>query len=397
LLLSGGGARGAYQAGVLLGIARILGGQPGPFPFPILTGMSAGAINAAGLASGAPDFPRAAQHMAALWRNLEMDQVFRTDFLSLARIGLGWLRNLILGGVLGHHRFNALLDPEPLRGLLGRTLDFEAMRRAIRAGSLQGLAVLATHYGCGASVAFVESSRDDVTWVRARRLGVRTTLTIDHIMASTAIPIVFPAVPIDGTYYGDGAIRLSSPFSPAIHLGAARILAIGVRKAQPANCFEAALHEPSPRPTAAAIAGSVLNAIFMDAIDGDLERLARINTTLSLIPPEAAAQSLTKLRPVRALLILPSRDLADMARPHLRYFPAKIRYMLRGLGADQPENPDFLSYILFDRRYCRELVELGMQDAMSQRSAIEDFLAGDGDEAEAPGILLQNLSSEKAS
>ncbi len=375
LLLTGGGARGAYQAGVLLGIAKILGGQPGPFPFPILTGMSAGAINVATLASRAADFPQAVQHIAALWRDLEMDQVFRTDLRALARIGLSWLRNLILGGVLGHHRFNALLDPEPLRGLLERTLDLEAMRRAIRAGTLRGVAVLATHYGCGASVAFVESSSEDIAWVRARRLGVRTTLTIDHVMASTAIPILFPAVPIAGAYYGDGAIRLSSPFSPAIHLGAARILAIGVRMAQPADCFEAALGEPSPRPTAAAIAGSVLNAIFLDAVDGDLERLTRINTTLSLIPPEVAAQHPTTLRPVRALLILPSNDLGAMARPHLRRFPAKLRYLLRGLGADQPENPDFLSYILFDRHYCRELVELGLQDALSRQSAIEEFLA----------------------
>lgn len=382
LLLTGGGARGAYQAGVLLGISRLLGDQPGPWPFPILTGMSAGAINTIALAGRAPDFAQAVRHVAALWGDLEIDQVFRTDFLSLGRIGIGWLKNLILGGVLGHsRRFNALLDPQPLRALLARTVDLAAMRREITSGTLAGVAVIATHYACGTSVAFVESGREEATWVRARRLGVRVTLTIDHVMASTAIPIVFPAVEIDGAYYGDGAIRLSSPFSPAIHLGADRILAIAVRKRLPPECFfDAALGQSGPPPTTAALASAVLDAIFMDTIDGDLERLTRINTTLSLIPAGAAAAHQLALRPVTALMISPSEDLAAMAGPHLRFFPAKIRYLLRGLGADRPDNPEFLSYIFFDRHYCRDLIDLGVQDALKQGEAIGEFfeLVGPG-------------------
>ncbi len=375
LLLTGGGARGAYQAGVLAGVARILGDRPAPYPFPILTGISAGAINAVGLASGAPDFPGAARRVAALWRDLTLEQVFRTDAVSLGRIGLGWLASLALGGVVRARAFEALLDPSPLRGLLERVLDFGAARRALEAGSLFGLAVLATHYGSGASVAFVESPRPGVTWSRARRLGVRSLLSVDHVMASTAMPLIFPPVSVDGGWYGDGAIHLTSPFSPAIHLGAARILAVGVLKSRPAEAYANALGEPATRPTVADVAAGVLNAVFMDAVDGDLERLNRINATLALLPPEARAQS--PLRPIDALMISPSEDIGAMAEPHLRRFPAKIRYLLRGLGAGDAKSPDFPSYILFDRAYTRALLDLGERDAMRQRDAIEAFVRDD--------------------
>ena len=375
LLLTGGGARGAYQAGVLAGVARILGDRTAPYPFPILTGISSGAINAAGLASGAPDFTAAARRVAALWRDLTLDQVFRTDAVSLGRIGLGWLTSLVFGGVVGYQGSGALLDPSPLRRLLERVLDFGAARRALEAGSLFGLAVLATHYGSGASVAFVESPRAGVTWSRARRLGVRARLSVDHVMASTAIPLVFPPVHVEGGWYGDGAVHMTSPFSPAIHLGAERILAVGVRKGRPAEAYVDALAAPAARPTAAGIAAGVLNAVFMDSIDGDLERLNRINATLSLLPPEARARS--PLRPIQALMISPSEDLGAMAEPHLARFPGKIRYLLRGLGAGDHGSPELPSYILFDRAYTRELVDLGERDAERRRDEIEAFVRDD--------------------
>lgn len=375
LLLTGGGARGAYQAGVLVGVARIMGDRAAAWPFPIVTGISSGAINVAGLASGAPDFAGAARRVAALWRDLTLEQVFRTDFVSLGRIGLGWLTRLLFGGVGSHRPFDALLDPSPLRALLTKTLDFEAARRALAAGDLFGVALLATHYGTGASVAFVESPRPGVTWARARRLGVRTLLSVDHVMASTAIPLIFPPVEVDGGWYGDGAIRISSPFSPAIHLGADRILAVGVRKTRVADAYVAALAGPAERPTAAGVAATVLNAVFMDAIDGDLERLNRINAALALVPPDAHATS--PLRPIRAAMVSPSEDLGAMAEPHLDRFPARIRYLLRGLGADRPESQDFLSYILFDRAYTRELLDLGERDAMARCDEIDALLRAD--------------------
>ncbi len=371
LLLTGGGARGAYQAGVLMGIAKLLD-ELEPFPFPVLTGLSAGAINTVGLASRAPSFVAGSKLLAELWGNLKMDQVFYTDAVRLAQIGGAWLKNLALGGFLGHDRFNALLDPRPLRALLERSLDFAAMHWQLAAGNLQGVALQATHYGTGASVTFLEAKTSDVAWTRAWRLSVRTVLTVDHVMASTAIPIIFPAVPIGGNYYGDGSVRMTSPFSPAIHLGARRILAVSVRKLQPAEKFVAALNQTAPRPTLAGILGSLLNAVFLDAIDGDLERLNRINRTLALIPPQAAQQQIA-LRPVEALMISPSEDLGALAKPHLRYFPAKLRYLLRGFGADQPESADFLSYILFDHHYCRELIELGIQDVMKQEAELHQF------------------------
>ncbi len=376
LLLTGGGARGAYQAGVLLGVTRILGDRPAPYPFPVLTGMSAGAINAVGLASGAPDFSVAAGRLAALWRDLTLDQVFRTDLVSLGRIGLGWLASFFFGGITRYRALDALLDPSPLRTLLGRAFDFGAVRRALEAGSLFGVAVLATHYASGASVAFVESTRPGVTWTRARRLGVRTILTVDHVMASTAIPLIFPPVEVDGSWYGDGAIRVTSPFSAAIHLGAERILAVGVRKTRPAGAYLDALGQPAERPTTAGVAAGVLNAVFMDAIDGDLERLNRINTTLALLP-EGERGARTALRPITALMISPSEDVGAMAEPHLGRFPARLRYLLRGLGADHPESPDFLSYILFDRVYTRELLDLGERDALARRDEIEALVRDD--------------------
>jgi NTE family protein len=371
LLLTGGGARGAYQAGVLTGIAKLLD-EPDSFPFPVLTGTSAGAINTVGLASRAPSFAAGTKLLAELWGNLEMDHVFRTDSVRLAQIGGAWLKNVALGGFLGHDGFNALLDPQPLRALLERTFDFAAMRRQLAAGNLQGVAVQAADYGAGASVSFLEAKNPDVAWARARRLGVQAVLTVDHVMASTAIPIIFPAVRIGNSYYGDGSVRMTSPFSPAIHLGASRILAVGVRKQQPVENLLATLNQSAPRPTLASIVGNLLNAVFLDAIDGDLERLNRINHTLALIPREAAPERIA-LRPIEALMISPSEDLGALAKPHLKYFPAELRHLLRGLGADQPEGADFLSYILFDRHYCGELIELGIRDVMKQEAALQEF------------------------
>jgi len=384
LLLTGGGARGAYQAGVLMGIAKLLG-ESELLPFPVLTGMSAGAINTVGLAGLAPRFGAGAKLLGEVWGNLEMDQVFRTDLGRLSRIGGGWFKNLALGGFLGHDGFNALLDPRPLRGLLERNLDFAAMHRQLAAGTLRGVALQATHYGTGASVTFLETEVPDLAWARAWRLSLKSVLTVDHVMAATAIPIIFPAVRIGGNYYGDGSVRMTSPFSPAIHLGARRILAVSVRKVQPAAKFVAALGQQAPRPTLAGIVGNLLNAVFLDAMDGDLERLNRINHTLALMPPQAAQEQIG-LRPIEAVMISPSEDLGVLAKTHLRHFPAKLRYLLRGLGADEPESADFLSYILFDRHYCRELIELGIHDVTKQEARLNQFFRDDGEPvlAEAP-------------
>ncbi len=374
LLLTGGGARGAYQAGVLMGVARVLGDAPRPFPFPVLTGMSAGSINTLILAGRAPDFTAGTARLCALWGNLTMEQVFRTDLYRLAHISFGSLGNLALGGLLGTRRFNAILDPSPLRETLAKHIDFAAMRTALEKRELRGVAVVVSHYRSGASVSFIESRDASVDWHRARRIGVRAELTLDHILASSAIPMVFPAVAIGDTFYGDGSVRMSSPFSPAIHLGAERILAVSVRQVKPSDWYGAAIKEPGKTPTLAGIAGNMLNALFMDALDGDYERLTRINATLARIPAAADGDA-GLLRPVKALMISPSEDLGRLARPHFRNFPARIRFLLRGLGAEKAENPDFLSYILFDSRYCRELIELGIQDAVKEEPKISEFFS----------------------
>ncbi len=381
LVLTGGGARAAYQVGAVRALADILG--PGPIPFDVLAGISAGAINSVVLGCGAEDFGRAAERLRATWAGLTPDRVFRTGALKLAGTGSRWIRALAAGG-LGDagRKINYLLDPSPLRDLLSREVPVGRLRRHLRAGRLRGVALSATNYHTGAGVTFFEGAADIEPWTRSSRVGVRGRLTIDHVMASAAIPLFFPPVRIGRTFYGDGCVRMNYPMSPAVHLGAERIVAISVRHLRPPpdTAREQATDVADALPVSE-IAGVLLNAVFLDSLDSDLERLERINETLALIPPERLARSDLRLRSIPALVLRPSLDLGRLAADEYGRFPAMLRYLLRGIGATGSAGEDLLSYLAFEPIYVQRAMDLGYADTVARRAEVEEFfLAGPGRE-----------------
>jgi NTE family protein len=370
LVLTGGGARAAYQVGVLKALAEMLPEQP--HPFQVIAGSSAGAINCARLAVGADDFPGAVRSLEETWQSLTLDTIYRTDAPSLLSIALRWLGALAGGGhTTDGTAITHLLDTEPLRRLLDRDLPFDGLANHFQSGVLRGLALSATNYLTGTAITFFDGAPDIAPWVRSTRLGRRVRLTVDHVMASAAIPLFFPPVPIDGVFHGDGSVRLAAPLSPAIHLGAERILAIGVRyfRSQEETA-ELNRQKPQEPPTFAEISGVLLNAVFLDALEGDMERLQRINRTLALIPVEHLHRVPHELRPIPALLLRPSQDLGLLASGQYDRFPAFLRYLLSGLGATDSRGADLLSYLAFERDYIQTLIELGERDTLARADEI---------------------------
>lgn len=365
LVLSGGGARAAYQVGVLYAI-RELYGRRGGNPFPILCGTSAGAINAVALATHAGDFNRAVRHIARVWRGLHAHHVYRVDPAALFGSGLRWGAALF-GGWLVRQTPRSLLDNAPLRELLTRVLDLGAIDAALGRGDLYAVSVTASGYASGESLSFFQATRDVLAWRRSKRMGVRTTLDIDHLMASAALPFVFPAVKIRREYFGDGSMRQLAPVSPAIHLGADRILVIGAGRT-----LEEGRVGSDDYPSPAQIAGHALSSIFLDTLEVDLERLARINDTIGRLDPAQRAQA--PLRPIEALVIQPSQRLDTIAARHAHSLPPLLRVVLRGLGTLRSEGSTLLSYLLFEPGFTRALIELGYHDGLAQAAALRRFL-----------------------
>jgi NTE family protein len=370
VIMSGGGARAAYQVGVLKAVARILPANT-PNPFPIICGASAGAINAASLAVYANNFQQAVRRMEYVWGNFRVQQVFRVDARGMLTNWAKWWYSLLAGGT----RYPmSMFDRAPLEQLLKRYLPCERIQQAIDAGWLQALSISASGYSSGQSVSFYQGTTELVPWKRATRIGCPTTITLDHLMASSAIPFVFEAVRVHREYFGDGSMRQIAPISPALHLGADKLLVIGVR--QEAEGQPTRTTENSDYPSLAQIGGHVLSSIFLDSLEADLERLRRINETVRLIPAELRAQHnsrTTFLRPVETLLIAPSQNLGEIAVRHKQHFPRNVRYLLRGFGAWKRGGGDLLSYLLFEKPYCRELIALGYHDALRRRAEIEAF------------------------
>lgn len=369
LILAGGGARAAYQVGVLKAIAEMLP-PDSPNPFPILCGSSAGAINATILAIYATRFHEGVRRLTYVWRNFNVHQVFRADAPGVMANGLRWFAAMILGG-LGRRNPRALLDRAPLRRLLQKTMPCDEIQKSIDAGALHALSVTASGYGSGQSVSFFQGSPSLVSWRRARRVGCVADITIDHLMASSAIPFVFAAERINREYFGDGSMRQIAPISPALHLGAERVLVVGVRQEGPPPRVKI---ETDEYPSLAQIAGHVLNSIFLDSLEADLERLQRINKTISLIPVPQLREGGVTLRNVDVLLISPSEDLEKIAARHAHHLPQTIRFLLRGLGAFNRNGSNLVSYLLFERPYCRELIDLGYRDTMHRKEEVLRFL-----------------------
>lgn len=364
LVLSGSGARGAYQVGALMALAELLGDRT--LPFSILVGTSSGAITSSLLAARARDFSVAVDRLADFWRRIRPQDVYRTDAATLARVGATWMMDLSLAGLVGRHRRKALLMSDPLRALLQERLDMDLVHQNIRQGLVHGLALTTTGYGNGQGVTFFDGSPDVKPWVRSTRAGVRQRLTLDHVMASSAIPLFFPAVRVDGTYYADGCLRSMTPLSPAIHLGADRILAIGIRwpGAEQRQATDA-------YPTVADTAGLILNAVFVEALEMDIERHERINRTLALVPDPAP---ISELRQIPLFVLRPSEDLGRLAKDTLSSLPLLVQYLFRGLGISGESGWDLLSYLAFDSTYTSKLLDLGYTDAMAQGDALLKFI-----------------------
>jgi NTE family protein len=367
LVLTGGGARAAYQVGVLAAIRELRGRRAGN-PFPILCGTSAGGINATALAVYAADFNAAVRRLLWIWRNFHVDQVYRTDPAALFGTGLRWGGALTLGWAI-RQTPRSLLDNAPLRRLLGRVLDFPAIGRNIDAGHLYALSVTASGYTSGESLAFFEAAPEVQSWRRTQRVGMRARIGVEHLLATSALPFVFPAVKINREYFGDGSMRQLAPISPAIHLGADRILVIGAGR-----LAEEGRQRTETYPSLAQIAGHALSSIFLDTLAVDLERLDRINATvggLSAAQREAAG---IRLRPIETLVISPSQRLDAIAGRHRRSLPPLLRTLLSGVGAMRREGSTLLSYLLFEPGFTRSLIELGYCDTLARRGEVTDFL-----------------------
>lgn len=374
LVLTGGGARAAYQAGALLALAELSGARE--LPFRVLTGVSAGAINAAYLAAHADDFPRAARALRDFWRRLTPDRVYRTDTRRLVSVGGAWLRDLSLGGLLGAGPTNFLLDTAPLRRLLAEHLPLARIGEHLSAGRLHGLAVTATNYLTGTAITFFEAGAGARPWTRSTRLGRRTDVRLEHVLASAAIPLFFPPVAIDGAPHGDGCVRMHAPMSPAIHLGAERLLAIGIRYARtPEQTSRLNDEARSDRLAVADIAGVLLNAVFLDSLEADLELLEHVNQLVAHVPVERHRDIPGRLRSIPALAIQPSQDLGRLAVDQYDEFPRLVRHLLRGIGATGERGWDLLSYLAFEPVYTSRLLDLGHSDVMARRAELTGFLA----------------------
>lgn len=378
LFLAGGGARAAYQVGVLQAILSLLSEYGWPArqnPFEIVCGTSAGAINATALACRADDFEESITHLLRIWRNLEVEQVYRADSIGVLRSGARWLSLLSFGWLLRKWHAqppNSLLDNAPLVGLLHKMLDLPRLDQALSSGVLDALAVSASSYTGGSHVTFYQSARAIPPWRRAQRMSVQQQIGVDHLLASAAIPLIFPAVPLYCNdrceYFGDGSIREVAPVSPAIHLGATKILVIGSgHVGGPQRNFA----EYSGYPSLAQIAGHAMSSIFLDGLSVDLERITRINGTLSLLTPEQRRQ--TPLRPLNLLAITPSVPLDSLASRHVGSLPLPIKTLLSAIGATERRGGALASYLLFEGSYTRSLIELGQVDTLSRRDEVLRF------------------------
>ena len=369
LILTGGGARAAYQVGVLKAIAEFLP-RRAHSPFQVICGTSAGALNAVTLAVNAQHFRKGVKYLLGIWTNSHVSDIYRSDVLGVLSNSARWLSGLVLSliGINRLHRIS-LLDNAPLATFLEQTLPCEKIQENIDAGALHALSITASGYGSGHSVTFYQGVPGIKPWKRTRRLGMETKIGIEHLLASSAIPFLFPAVHIHREYFGDGSMRQIAPISSALHLGADRVMLIGAWYVEDE---EVRRNRMDTYPTLAQIAGHALDSIFLDGLEVDLERLERINKTFSLIPE--SLRSSTDMRHIDILVITPSQPLEKVAERHIARLPWTIRILLRAAGVMRRSGANLVSYLLFDRYYCRALIDLGYQDALKRREEILAFL-----------------------
>ena len=372
LVMSGGGARAAYQVGVLRAIAEMLPANS-PSPFQIICGTSAGAINATVLAANAANFRHGVRLLMTVWKNFHVHHVYRSDLFGTFRNSAAWVMALLTGGI-GRKTPVSLLDNSPLARLLRTHLDFGAVQRSIDRGDLYAFSITCSGYTSGQSVTFYQGVPGLEPWRRARRIGVSMPIGVEHLLASSALPFVFPPVRINREYFGDGSMRQIAPVSPALHFGADRLFVIGVGRQlqQQQERFRSEVF-----PSLAQIAGHCLNSIFLDSLEVDLERLQRINRTLGVIPSELRKASNMSLYQVDFRVLSPSVALEQIAIEYIHTLPLTIRCLLFTVGALKKSGANLVSYLLFEKEYCRALIKLGYNDTMKQRDELMQFLGHD--------------------
>lgn len=374
LVLSGGGARGAYQVGVLSAVAEIATELKIKSPFKIYTGISAGAINAAYISAGTDDFSTTVQRLVKMWSGLTSDQIFKTDAVSLGKIGLQWMGELSFGGITGTTASRSLLDTSPLHNLIKHNLEFSKIQSHIDSGVLHALAITALDYRTSTAITFVQGQSQGPAqiknWQRARRRSELSKIRSEHILASSAIPLLFPPVQLDERWFGDGCVRNQTPCSSALHIGAEKLFVIGVRK-QNDTADDLRAMQLKSSPSVARVINVLLNSVLLDGVEVDIERLNKINEFLSRVPEDMHAK--LNFKKVDYIWIHPTEDIGAIAASMSSKLPRVIRYLLKGLGPLEDAS-EIVSYLLFEPQFCTKLIEHGYQDGMAQKLSIEEFL-----------------------
>jgi len=370
LILTGGGARAAYQAGVLSALSHLFP-RGSPTPFPVICGTSAGSVNATVLAVDAANFRLAVRRLVTVWKNFHVDHVYRADVFGALRNSARWVLAALTRAKFLSRRPISLLDNAPLAALLSQHVDFAAIQRQIDSGHLDALSITCSGYTSGHSVSFYQGRPEIRNWQRARRIGVAMPIGLNHLLASSALPFIFPPAHINREYFGDGSMRQIAPLSPALHLGAERLLVIGVGRQLQQSTERLKV---STFPTLAQIAGHALNSIFLDSLEVDLERLQRINRTIELIPEEIRRRANYPLHKIDFRVLTPSQELEIIAADYARELPRTIRMLLSTVGGTHRSGSNLLSYLLFEKSFCRELIKLGYKDTMARKDDLLEFL-----------------------
>ncbi|MBC7740796.1 MAG: patatin-like phospholipase family protein [Bdellovibrionaceae bacterium] len=362
LILSGGGARGAYQVGVLKGLAEILP-EKKKSPFQILSGVSAGAINCSKLASEIEHFSNAVEKLIYLWSQISSDQVFKTDFLSLNKFSLG---------LFGERKLNSVLETAPLRELINRNCDFAKIKKNLENEIIEAVIITANNYEHSSAVSFIQTLENHSVWKESRRQAKRTIINADHIMASSAIPMLFPPIRIGNQFYGDGCVRNNTPCSPSIRMGAEKLFVIGVRQQLSAETSAGLENESEKSPSMIRILNTLLNAVLLDSVEQDVMRIQRINQLTQFV--ESKKKLASGLKEIPALCIAPSQDIGEIARAHAHRLPRLLRMTISAFGS-LDDASEILSYLLFEPNFCKQLIDMGYHDAMESKSQIKKFFA----------------------
>lgn len=366
IVLNGGGARACYQAGALRALYEII--KKDQNLFDIVTGNSAGAINASFLASNARDWGTSTQYLSDFWQRIYPENVFDMGHFTVKKIGTNWLKDSLFSAPSHDTMFNSILNTAPLKKLLIREIDFPEIRLLIESKLLSSIALSATNYYSGASVIFFDGDKEIKEWAKPERFSKREEITIDHVMASSAIPLFFPPAQIKQSYYGDGCIRQNTPLSPAIHLGASKIIAIGIKDPrQTKQTMELTLHS-NPVPQLSQISGVMMDAIFLDSMDADLERVEKMNILVRIMGDRSPKKY------IPTLSLNPSKDLGAMTEKLEEKMPTFLRYFLKSVGISGKYGLDLLSYLAFDSSYTKEVVELGYEDTIKRKIEILNFV-----------------------